>query len=110
MLAVLRYVERNPLRSGLVSVVDGWPWSSLAMMNRRERPLWYSDGPVKRGRDWLAHVATPQTDMELLALRRCVNRGCPYGGDSWQARTAAALALESTFRPRGRPRKSKNQA
>ena len=79
------------------------------MINQQERSSWYSDGPVKRGRDWLAHVATPQTDMELRALRCCVNCGRPYGGDSWQARTAAARALESTFR-RGRHRKAQNQA
>ena len=29
LLTVLRYVERNPLRAGLVSAED-WPWSSLA--------------------------------------------------------------------------------
>lgn len=43
--------------------------------------------------------------MELLALRRCVNRGTPYGSDRWTARTTTALGLESTFSPRGRPRK-----
>jgi REP-associated tyrosine transposase len=105
LLTVLRYVERNPLRAGLVSEMDTWPWSSLALARQRERPAWHSDGPVKRGRNWLAHVAQPQTDMELLALRRCVNRGCPYGNDRWTSRTTTALHLESTLRPRGRPRK-----
>ncbi len=28
-LTVLRYVERNPLRAGLVRSADQWPWSSL---------------------------------------------------------------------------------
>jgi putative transposase len=110
LLAVLRYVERNPLRAGLVSAVDAWQWSSLSVIGQRERPTWYSDGPVKRGRDWLAHVEQPQTDMELLALRRCVNRGTPYGGDRWTTRIATALNLESTFRPRGRPRRTENEA
>ena len=31
LLTVLRYVERNPLRAGLVAEVDGWPWSSLTL-------------------------------------------------------------------------------
>jgi putative transposase len=111
LLTVLRYVERNPLRAGLVSSVDGWPWSSLAIFPQAERPAWYSDGPVPRGRNWLAHVAQPQTDVELLALRRCVNRGSPFGTEAWQSRTVANLHLESTLRPRGRPRRIvKNQA
>src|SRR5262245_27332953 len=84
LLTVLRYVERNPLRAGMVDKVDGWPWSSLAVRELKDRPAWYSDGPVPRGRNWLAHVEHPQTDMELLALRRCVNRGCPYGNERWQ--------------------------
>ncbi len=25
----LRYVERNPLRAGLVDRAEGWPWSSM---------------------------------------------------------------------------------
>jgi REP-associated tyrosine transposase len=110
LLTVLRYVERNPLRAGLVSQVDAWPWTSLALAKQKAPPAWYSRGPLPRGRNWLAHVAQPQTDMELLALRRCVNRGSPYGSDRWTARTAAALHLESTFRPRGRPRTALNQA
>src|SRR5271157_2572367 len=28
--AALRYVERNPLRAGLVAAADAWPWSSAA--------------------------------------------------------------------------------
>src|SRR5436190_718858 len=29
LLTVLRYVERNPLRAGLVERAELWPWSSL---------------------------------------------------------------------------------
>jgi REP-associated tyrosine transposase len=110
LLTVLRYVERNPLRAGLVAAVDGWPWSSLALFRQAERPAWYSPGPVSRGRDWLSYVAQPQTDVELVALRRSVQRGCPYGGERWQASTIAKLGLETTVRPRGRPRLPGNEA
>ena len=69
------------------------------------RPAWYNDGPVARGRDWLSYVPEPQTDAELVALRRSVQRGVPYGGETWLRRTVKKLGLESTLRPRGRPRK-----
>ena len=110
LLAVLRYVERNPLRAGLVARVEDWPWSSLALLRQPLRPQWYSSGPVPRGRDWLEHVSRPQTDVELLALRQSVQRGVPYGNPRWQANAVAELGLESTKRPRGRPRKAGNEA
>src|SRR5215207_11457447 len=30
LLLVLRYIERNALRAGLIAKVTGWPWSSLS--------------------------------------------------------------------------------
>ena len=104
LLTVLRYVERNPLRAGLCSGLLDWPWSSLAIFQQAVPPDWFHLGPVARGKDWLSQVAQPQTDIELAALRRCVERGSPYGSERWQSRTAATLGLESTLRPRGRPR------
>ena len=107
LLTVLRYVERNPFRAGLTPRVTGWRWSSLTLHESGEsRPAWYHDGPVPRGRDWVQHVAQPQTDAELLALRRSVQRGVPYGSETWQRRTVKKLNLESTVRPRGRPKKT----
>ena len=44
---------------------------------------------------------------EQEAIRQSVKRGRPYGDPGWQARTAAGLGLEHTFRNRGRPRKEK---
>jgi len=39
-----------------------------------------------------------QTESELAALRRSVQRGTPYGEDRWQKRTVEALGLQSTMR------------
>jgi putative transposase len=53
-------------------------------------------------------VNTPQTDAELGALRRSVQRGCPYGDSEWSEKMVQQLGLESTLRPHGRPKKQKN--
>ena len=45
-------------------------------------------------------------EAEVAALRRSVQRGCPFGGGAWVAQTAAHLGLESSLRPGGRPRKT----
>ena len=110
MLAVLRYVERNALRADLVQSAADWPHSSLRRWKTPDRPKWYSSGPVPRGDHWLKHVNQAQSEAELRALRQSVERGIPYGGERWQQKTVAALGLESTLRPRGRPRKQNNEA
>jgi putative transposase len=68
-------------------------------------PAVLSAWPLPRPANWVDIVNEPQTEPELAALRRCVNRGTPYGDDSWIATTSRQLGLESTLRPRGRPQK-----
>lgn len=107
LLAVLRYVERNPLRAGLVERAEKWRWGSLhrrVLGTPDERAL-LADSPVPLGRQWCEYVNEPQTEAELEAIRRCLTRGQPYGSDAWTTKVAHQLGLEHTFRPRGRPRK-----
>jgi putative transposase len=106
LLTVLGYVERNPLRAGLVARAEDWAWSSLAVRLRPEGGGILAAGPLALPDDWPAFVARPQTPAELDRLRRSVNRGAPFGDDAWRQRTATALGLVSTLRPRGRPRKA----
>jgi len=92
------------LRAGLVDRAEAWLWGSLA--RRRglaEGPL-LSDGPLPLPVQWLRHVNHPQTEAELESLRRCVQRGQPFGADAWVRTMCAAMDLESTLVPRGRPR------
>jgi putative transposase len=110
LLTVLRYVERNALRAGLVRQAENWRWSSLyrrTQGNEEERSL-LSDGPVPVGRLWSQHVNQPLTEAEIAAIRRSVTRGCPYGGDVWSKKVTRQLGLEHTIRPRGRPRKERD--
>jgi putative transposase len=102
-----RYVERNPLRAGLVRRAEDWPWSSLAcrlaggeVALRRLHP-----GPVALATDWLQLVNESQTEAELEAMRQSVARGRPYGSDAWVQAVVQRLGLQSTVRVRGRPRK-----
>jgi len=61
-------------------------------------------GPVPKPSRWVRHVNAAQNKAELNRLRRSVHRGTPFGSDVWARKTASALGLESTLRPRGRPR------
>jgi REP-associated tyrosine transposase len=104
-----RYVERNALRANLVERAEDWHWSSLWRLvhgDADSRSL-LSNWPVPRPRDWLKRVNRALTAAELKALRHCLQRGTPYGSPDWVERTAQELGLETTLRPRGRPRQKK---
>lgn len=104
MLTVLRYIERNPLRAGLVQRAEEWPWSSLQRWEVSQQTNMVHPWPVARPTNWVSWVNQPQTDVELEELRHSVNRGTPYGSPDWVRRTAFQLGLEASLRPRGRPR------
>jgi putative transposase len=105
LLTVLRYVERNPLRANLVNRAQDWTWSSLRLRAGGDNSGLVSPSPVPLGRDWVAHVNRAQTEAEVMAVRRSIARGTPFGTDHWQQIAARRLGLESTLRPRGRPSK-----
>jgi putative transposase len=106
--AVARYVERNALRAKLVRRAEQWRWGSLFRWQRgtaEDRTL-LATWPLARKPSWTNHVNVPQAEAELQALRHSVERGRPFGDGSWTERIVHRLALETTVRPRGRPRKS----
>ena len=111
VLSVLRYVERNPVRARLARRAGAWPWSSAAA--RRQSPgrdgVPLTDPPGGLPSNWAALVNRPQTQKESDALVRCIRRGCPFGREAWVQRMAAAWNLQSTLRPRGRPKKKQNK-
>jgi putative transposase len=100
-----RYVERNALRAGLVERAEAWLWGSLARRDGVAEGPTLSAGPLPLPMNWLGHVNQPETEAELLALRRSIQRGQPFGAESWTRLTAVKMNLESTLTPRGRPKK-----
>lgn len=104
LLTVMRYVERNALRAGLVARAEDWPWGSLAW-RADGRSGWLCVPPVQLPQDWSGWVNVAQSATELAALRECVNRQRPFGGEAWVDATSSDLGLQSSRRPRGRPAK-----
>jgi putative transposase len=103
-LTVLRYIERNPVRAGLVARAEAWRWSSAAVRVPGAPAL--DTGPVPRLANWLELVDEPQTEAEVECLRESLRRGRPFGAPAWMERTAHRLGLEASPRSRGRPRKA----
>jgi putative transposase len=110
LYTVLRYVERNPVRAGLSKRAEDWRWGSAWRRKHGDTTSkrLLAEWPTARPRNWLQLVNQPQTEAEVAALRRCVQRGTPFGSEAWAARSAARLDLGFTLRSRGRPRLKSN--
>jgi putative transposase len=106
---VIRYVEANPLRAGLVARAEDWRWSSLRAWLDGDPAGLLDDWPVDRPANWLDIVNEAARETELERLRTSVDRGRPFGPDDWVQATAKSMGLEFTLRARGRPRKGDTQ-
>jgi putative transposase len=106
-LAVARYVEANAWRAGKVQRARDWRWCSLHARGADKPVVALGEWPVDRPGNWEALVETPQTAGEIEKLRVSVNRGRPFGSDSWARRTAARLGLTQSFNAPGRPNKAR---
>jgi putative transposase len=114
LLTMLRYIEANPLRAGLVSNLRQYRWSSypfhgLGRMDElvTELPSWQRLGKTEAARRayWRRWVHRPLTAQELAEVRRTVTTGRPFGSSQWVEAMARRLGVELVPRPRGRPRK-----
>jgi putative transposase len=67
---VMSYIERNPVRAGLVDRAEDWPWSSASVQRRASRVA-LSDWPLPRPDDWSAFVNAdqPQRDVDFIRAR-----------------------------------------
>jgi putative transposase len=108
LLTVLRYVERNALRAGLVRRAENWRWCSLWRRTRgdADQRALLTDPPGGWPADWIEWVNRAQTPEEHEAIAQCIARGRPFGTTEWVQRMAGRFGLESTLRPRGRPKKT----
>jgi len=104
--SVVRYVERNALRAGLVERAEDWQWGSLQQRTQRSIGPLLGEWPLREPSDWTEYVNLPQTEAEIEAIRRCLRRGSPYGNPLWIEETAGQLGLQATLRRRGRPQKN----
>jgi putative transposase len=108
ILMVLRYIEANPLRAGLVQRAEDWPWSSLHHWLHGDGLNLLDPWPIQRPANWLELVNEPLPEDRLQHIRASVKRGNPLGEAAWVQQMAQQMGIESTLRPRGRPRKQRD--
>jgi putative transposase len=104
LTTVIRYVERNALRAGLVTRAEDWRWGSLRW--RMAVDQWRMEltaPPVPLPHNWVDYVNEPQTASELKSIRTSIQRDRPFGADDWVKRQARDLGLLQSLGPLGRP-------
>lgn len=106
LITVMRYVERNALRAGLVACAEDWPWGSLrwrVMQGPWQIELARSAVPLPD--NWATYVNEPQTPAEVESIRTCIQRQRPFGAEGWVEQQAADRGLLHSLAPLGRPRR-----
>lgn len=102
LLALIRYVERNAVRAGLVARAEDWPWCSASQMLGTDMPPLHP-WPVPKPENWLDFVNRPESGRALRSMRDAVALNAPFGSPSWRARTIERLGWRQGIRPPGHP-------
>jgi putative transposase len=104
---VLKYVEQNPLRAGLVKRAEDWQWGSawtrINTPKEKQATLLtpsFLDLPEPHQK-WINDALD---DATVDDMRKSVNRSLPYGSPEWKNDMFALLGIDPP-RPRGRPNK-----
>jgi len=105
--AAVRYVERNPIRAGLVARAEDYEWSSAAFhLGIREDKLLRSEtqwgGPVE---EWNRELEVVQDEEMVQLLRSRTQSGFPCGDEGFVQRVSEIIGRPLLLRGRGRPRK-----
>ena len=111
LLAATAYIERNPVKAGLVARAEDWPWSSAAAhCDRRRTDIaqreWLTDridGWICSWREYLAGDADPEL---IKQLRRSETTGRPMGDKPFLDRLSRQLRRNLIPQKRGPKRKN----
>jgi len=108
--AAIRYVERNPVRVGMVRRAENYAWSSASPhCGLKEDPVLTKDrewlNQVKSVGDWSKWLAEGDRAEQLEVLRRHVERGLPCGAEAFIRRLERRAGQLLRARPRARPKK-----
>lgn len=76
LMTVMRYVEANPFRAGLVEASQSWEWSSLWDRENGERDLLHAS-PIWLPDAWRTIVTVPLHSIDLERIRRPEKIGRP---------------------------------
>ena len=115
LLSVYRYIERNPVRAGMVTAAEDHPWSSAqGHLNQRDDPLLtphpaflaISPDTERRAALYAQFLRDTGASADVPAIRAHSSRQRPLGDAAFLQRVEETLGRSVVMRARGRPRKT----
>ena len=108
LYAAVRYVERNPVRAGLVEGAEDYEWSSARAHIRRETHPLLSSCPLETTiTDWASYLGQEDNREDIKKILEHENTGRPLGSEEFVKRLEALTGRVLAPKRRGR-KKSEN--
>ena len=109
-ISAVRYVERNPVRSGLVDSAEDWPWSSAPAHCGLSKDDILSDPcnltsmmPQGQWKTWLQESWEGRHTTEVELIKECTRTGRPAENDAFidnlEKNTGRSLRARGAGRP-----------
>lgn len=115
LLACTRYVELNPVRAGMVTAPEDYPWSSYRQKVVEHDFEWLDMDPCyealgsahsQRAERYAEFVAQMHSDAEVSVIRQAIQRNQLTGDERFVEEVARRMGRRIALRGPGRPRKS----
>jgi putative transposase len=82
LFAAIRYIERNPVRAGLVKYAEDYTWSSArAHVTESNNPLVFEIPPQLHIDNWAEYLRHPDDESTMMTFGRHIRTGRPLGDD-----------------------------
>lgn len=107
LVAAVRYVERNPVRAGIVARAVDYEWSSCqARVEGKVDPVLDRRFLSECNRNWGEYLGGNEPDDWLTSIREHTSTGRPLGETEFVLRLEKSLARPLMRRKPGRPKSS----
>lgn len=104
----VRYVERNPVRAGIVVKAGDYRWSSAGShLGLREDPLVDLVGSLPIALDWKSYLEEGEDENFPKEIHTHEKTGRPLGDDGFVAKLEAITGLQLSKKKPGRPKKER---
>ena len=106
LMGAVRYVERNPVKAGLVERAEQWPWSSAAghvgdCDESLVEAAWLAERTAGMICTWREHLAKPSEAELAAAMRLATSTGRPLGDTEFVKEIGQLLSRDLLPKKRG---------
>lgn len=116
MITCARYIERNPVRAGMIENAWDWEWSSALVHCQLEQKdpfqlnkLFECSDIVSRN-EWKQFISEPDNPQETLFIKKETIKGRPLADTSFISILENKFSRPLRPNPKGRPKKEQGAA